>query len=75
MPNTDPHGNDRGSSYTSLFGLGLAFILTIAVFAGIGLFADNLFGTLPLFLLVGIVIGFAGWLYYLYRAFEKLGGG
>jgi ATP synthase protein I len=55
--------------------VGLAFILTIAVFAGIGFFADNLFGTLPLFLLVGIVIGFAGWLYYLYRAFEKLGGG
>jgi ATP synthase protein I len=74
MPNTDPHGNDRGGNYSNLFSVGLAFIVIIAVFAGVGLLVDKLLGTLPLFLLVGVILGFGGWLYYLYRAFERLGG-
>jgi F0F1-type ATP synthase assembly protein I len=34
-----------------------------------------LLGTLPLFLLAGLAIGFAGGLYYVYLEIEKLGGG
>jgi ATP synthase protein I len=74
MPNINPQGNGRGGNYANLFGVGLAFILIVAVFAGVGFLVDSLLGTLPLFLLIGIVIGFIGWLYYLYRAFENLGG-
>jgi F0F1-type ATP synthase assembly protein I len=35
---------------------------------------DTWLGTLPLFLLVGLVLGFAGGLFYLYRALGTLGG-
>ena len=48
--------------------------MIVAVFAGIGLLVDGLLGTLPIFLLIGVILGFVGWLYYLYRAFENLGG-
>jgi hypothetical protein len=34
-----------------------------------------LFGTLPLLLLLGLVVGFAGAMYYLYRALGRLSGG
>jgi len=48
-------------------------LLILSIFAVIGLVVDNLIGTLPLFLLVGLGIGFAGALYYLYRAIDELG--
>ena len=73
MPNTDSHGNDGGGSYARLFGVGFAFILTLGVLTTIGFFVDRLLGTLPLFLIVGLGLGFAGGLYYVYRAVKTLG--
>ena len=75
MPGADSKGNNAGGNYARLFGLGFAFIVILGVLATVGFFVDNLLGTLPLFLLVGLGIGFAGWLYYLYLALEKLGDG
>jgi F0F1-type ATP synthase assembly protein I len=75
MPRTDSHGNDTGSNYARLFGVGFAFILTVGIFTAIGFFLDRLLGTLPLFLIVGLGIGFAGGLYYVYLALKKLGDG
>ena len=40
----------------------------------VGFFLDGLLDTLPLFLLVGLAVGFAGGMYYVYRALQKLGG-
>ena len=40
----------------------------------LGYFLDGLAGTLPLFLLVGLAVGFVGGMYYVYRALQKLGG-
>jgi len=73
MPGTDSHGNNAGDNYARFIGLGFTFILTLGVLAAVGFFADRLLGTLPLFLLVGLGIGFAGGLYYVYRALEKMG--
>ena len=75
MPNTDSHGNDGGGNYARLFGVGFAFILTLGIFTAIGFFVDRLLGTLPLFLIVGLGLGFAGGLYYVYRALKTLGDG
>jgi ATP synthase protein I len=75
MPKSDSHGNDTGSNYARLFGVGFAFILTVGILTAIGFFVDRLLGTLPLFLIVGLGIGFAGGLYYVYLALKKLGDG
>jgi ATP synthase protein I len=75
MSNTDSNGRNSGSGYASLAGLGFAFLLTLAVLTLIGLFVDRLLGTLPLFLLIGLAVGFAGGLYYMYQSLKKFGGG
>jgi ATP synthase protein I len=75
MPGTDSHEDNAGGSYARLFGVGFAFIAILGVLATVGFFVDRLLGTLPLFLLVGLGIGFAGGLYYVYLALKKLGDG
>ena len=75
MPGTDSHGDNTGGSYARLIGVGFAFILTLGSLTAGGFFVDKLLGTLPLFLIVGLGLGFAGGLYYLYRALKTLGGG
>ena len=75
MPGTDSHGNNAGGNYARFIGLGFAFLLSLGVLATVGFFVDKLLGTLPLFLLVGLGLGFAGGLYYVYQALKKLGDG
>ena len=75
MPNTDSHRNDGGGNYARLFGVGFTFILTLSALTAIGYFVDRLLGTLPLFLIVGLGLGFVGALYYVYRALKTLGSG
>jgi ATP synthase protein I len=75
MPGTDSHGNNTGGNYARFFVVGFTFILILGVLTATGFFVDKLLGTLPLFLLVGLVIGFVGGLYYLYRAVDELGRG
>ena len=75
MPRTDSQGNDAGGNYARFFGVGLTFVLTVAVPCIVGFFVDRALGTLPLFLLVGLGIGFAGGLYYVYSALKKLDSG
>jgi len=75
MPRTDSHGDERSSNFARLFGVGFAFILTVGMLTAIGFFVDRLLGTLPLFLIVGLGLGFAGGLYYVYRALKTLGDG
>lgn len=75
MPGTDSHENNAGGNYARLLGVGFAFILVIGVLATVGFFVDRMLGTLPLFLLVGMGVGFAGGLYYLYLVLKRLGDG
>lgn len=55
--------------------MGFAFLLTLAVLTLAGWFVDRLLGTLPLFLLIGVAVGFAGGLYYMYQSLKKFGSG
>ncbi len=75
MPNTDSQRNDSGGNYARFFHVGFAFMLIIVVFTGGGYLLDWLVGTLPLFLLLGMLVGFGAALYYLFTALKQVGGG
>jgi ATP synthase protein I len=72
MPDTKPQ---RSDDYARYIGVGFTFVFIVVVPAAVGFFVDKGFGTLPLFLLLGVGLGFAGALYYVYREMNKLGGG
>ena len=75
MPGADRHGANQGGDYARYVGLGFTFVFIIAFFTFGGYLLDRLLGTLPLLLLGGLVLGFAGALYYLFRTLGKLDGG
>ncbi len=75
MPGTDSQGNDAGGGHARFIGLGLAFLALLIIPALVGFFLDRIIGTLPLFLLLGLGLGFAGALYRVYLALKNLGDG
>ena len=75
MPNTDSQGNDSRGNYARFFHVGFAFMFIIAAFTAGGYLLDWLIGTLPLFMFLGMIVGFAGALYYLFVTLGKVGGG
>jgi ATP synthase protein I len=75
MPHTEFRRKDSGGNYARFFHVGFAFMFIIAVFTGGGYLLDRVLGTLPLFLLLGMLIGFVAALYYLYTALKQVGGG
>ena len=74
MPDTRPQRNDASGNYARFVGLGITLFLIFGLPTVVGFFLDGLLGTLPLFLLVGLAVGFVGGMYYVYRALQKLGG-
>ena len=74
MPDTRPQRNDASSNYARFAGLGITLLLIFGLPTVVGFFVDRLAGTLPLFLLGGLAVGFIGGMYYVYRALQKLGG-
>ena len=75
MPNTDSQRDNSGGNYARFFHVGFAFMFIIAVFTVGGYLLDWLVGTLPLFLLLGMLVGFGAALYYLFMALKQVGGG
>lgn len=74
MSGADSAGSGMGD-YARYIGVGLMFVCSVAALAFLGYLVDGLLGTLPLFLMVGLLAGFAGGLYYVYLLLKKLGGG
>ena len=74
MPDTRPQRNDASDNYARFVGLGITLLLIFSLPTVVGFFLDGLAGTLPLFLLIGLALGFVGGMYYVYRALQKLGG-
>jgi ATP synthase protein I len=74
MPKTDIYGSNVRNDYARFIILGFTFVLILGILTVAGFFVDRLLGTLPLFLLVGLGIGFAGGLYYMYLALQNLDG-
>lgn len=75
MVGSDPDGRNAGGDYVRYAGLGFTFVFIIGLFIVGGYGLDRLFGTLPLFLLLGIVVGFVGALAFLYVRLFKSGDG
>lgn len=75
MSNTDTQNDGAKSGYARLLGVGFTFLLILGIPTVIGYFVDGFLGTLPLFLLVGLALGFIGTLYYVYVSLQKLDGG
>lgn len=75
MPNTNSQRNDAGGGYARFLSLGFTFIVIIGGLTAAGFFVDRWLGTLPLFLLAGLVLGFVAGLIYIYRALESLDDG
>lgn len=67
-------GSGARVNYAQYIGIGFTFILVLGLFAGGGYLLDQVLGTLPLFLLVGLGLGFAGVLYYAYITLKKMDG-
>jgi F0F1-type ATP synthase assembly protein I len=69
MPNPlgRPGLSEQGSEYARYAGLGLQFGVTVALLALGGWALDRWAGSSPLFLLVGVALGFAGGLISLIR--------
>jgi ATP synthase protein I len=74
MPDTRSQRNDASGNYARFAGLGIALFLVFGLPTVVGFFLDRLAGTLPLFLLIGLALGFVGGMFYVYRALQKLGG-
>jgi ATP synthase protein I len=74
MPDNRPQRNDASGDYARFVGLGITLLLIFGLPTVMGFFLDGLAGTLPLFLLIGLAVGFVGGMYYVYRALQKLGG-
>ncbi len=75
MPNTDSHRDNARGNYARFVGLGFTLILIFGLPTVVGFFLDRLAGTLPLFLLIGLAVGFVGGMFYVYRALRNVGGG
>lgn len=75
VQNTEVRGRRLDGRYTRFAGLGFTFVIVIGAFTLGGYGLDRLLGTVPLFVLAGMVVGFAGALYYLFAALRELGGG
>jgi F0F1-type ATP synthase assembly protein I len=75
MPDTNSQRNNPDQNYARFFHIGFAFMFIIAVFTVGGYGLDWLVGTLPLFLLLGMLVGFGAALYYLFTALKQVGGG
>jgi ATP synthase protein I len=75
MPDTRSQRNQASGEYARFVGIGFTFMIIIAVFTGGGYLLDRLFGTLPLLLLVGLLVGFGAALTYLFVSLSRVGRG
>jgi F0F1-type ATP synthase assembly protein I len=63
-----PGARNAETETSKYIGLGLTFALSTLVFFGLGYKLDTVLGTVPLFSVVGALLGGAGGFIYLYRA-------
>jgi F0F1-type ATP synthase assembly protein I len=73
MPDTRFQRNQASGEYARFVGLGFTFMIIIAAFTAGGYLLDWLFGTLPLLLLVGLLVGFGAALTYLFVCLSRVG--
>jgi F0F1-type ATP synthase assembly protein I len=73
MPDTRPQRNQASGDYARFVGIGFTFMIIIAAITAGGYLLDRLFGTLPLLLLVGLLVGFGAALTFLFVSLSRVG--
>ena len=73
MPDTRSQRNQARGDYVRFAGIGFTFMIIIAAFTAGGYLLDRLFGTLPLLLLLGLLVGFGAALSYLFVSLSRVG--
>ena len=74
MTDNNSRRNGSGGDAARFLSLGFTLALILGAPIIVGFVLDRLVGTLPLFLLAGVAVGFVGSLFYVYRALKSLGG-
>lgn len=74
MPNNKPEGESPQNQWLALLNLGWVFVVTMAITVFGGLWLDKRYATAPIFILLGVILGFSISGYYFYQTLKKLGG-
>ena len=74
MADTNSGGSGSGSNAARFLGIGFTLCLILGAPVLVGFILDRFADTLPLFLLLGLALGFVGSLYFVYKALKSLGG-
>ena len=69
---TAKSASSKSNQWLTYLNLGWLMVANMAVFTGLGLWADRHFGTAPILLLIGVFLGFFGCGYTIYRAVKKI---
>lgn len=73
MVRNDTQNTDQRGGMARFGGLGFTFMLIIGMSMVVGYVLGRLVGGMPVFVLAGLVLGFAAALYYLYVKLKELG--
>jgi hypothetical protein len=73
-PEDDEAQSSALAAYFRYSTVGLQFFLSVGLFTGGGIWLDRRLGTVVLFTLAGLALGFSGGLYSLYREFYSRPG-
>lgn len=71
---THPAARDAQSDMAQYAGMGLQFAATICLLAFVGYKLDEALGSLPIFLIVGVFLGFLGGMLSMVKRVASLGG-
>ena len=63
--------NEKQSAFKAS-SIGYLFVVTFFFFAGLGFFIDKKMGTMPIFFILGFIVGFIGALINVFRLSNKL---
>lgn len=74
MADSNSRGDGGRGNAARFLGIGFTLAIILGAPVLVGFVLDRLVGTLPLFLLVGVAVGFVASLLYVYRALKSLGG-
>lgn len=68
-------GGNPANQWLSLLNLGWVFLATMGITVFGGMRLDERYGTAPLFILIGVFLGFGASGWYFYETVRKLGNG
>lgn len=74
MVRNDTQNPDQRGNMARFGGMGVTFMVIIGMFMVGGYALGRLVGGMPVFVLAGLVLGFAAALFYLYVKLKELGG-